>query len=132
MELIDILQEITARYMKGSGMTDLVIGTVSKVGPLEITVESARLILPETVLKLTAAVVEKKIPVLVHTHTVGQSTTDPSLSAITCIEGGVPLPVQGGYIILNRGLVVGDKVLMLRVLSGQNYLVLSRVYGKEE
>ena len=37
-------------------------------------------------------------------------------------------PVEGGYIILNRGLEAGDKVLMLRVQNGQKFLVLSRVF----
>ncbi len=47
---------------------------------------------------------------------------------IVCYEHGQPLPVKDGYIILNRALEVGDKVLLLRVLSGQRFLVLSRVF----
>ena len=35
------------------------------------------------------------------------------------------------YIILNPALKVGDKVLLLRVQSGQKFIVLSRVYGGE-
>lgn len=147
MELIDVLQEIVARYIKGSDATDLVIGTVTKDKPLEVTVESSRLVLPQIVLRLTAAVVEKKIPVLSHRHTIeglshshtfgGSSTgdslnksypTDQRLVGVACVENGKPLPVEDGYIVLNRALSVGDKVLMLRVLAGQNYLVLSRVY----
>ena len=39
----------------------------------------------------------------------------------------MPLPVENGFIILNRGLAVGDKVLLLRVQSGQKFIILSRV-----
>ena len=33
-----------------------------------------------------------------------------------------------GYLLLNRSLAVGDKVLLLRVQSGQKYIVLSRLF----
>lgn len=46
---------------------------------------------------------------------------------ISCYEDGSALPVRDGYILLNRGLEAGDKVLMLRVQSGQSYIILSRV-----
>lgn len=83
-----------------------------------------------------------------HSHTVGGETTSTTLSGsyatsealsadayassealadIACVENGVALPVEGGYIILNRGLAVGDKVLLLRVQRGEKFVVLSRV-----
>lgn len=51
-----------------------------------------------------------------------------ALTDIQAMENGKPLPVEGGYIILNRGLSVGDKVLLLRVLHGQKFIVLSRIF----
>ena len=83
-----------------------------------------------------------------HTHTLGGSKTDSALSGsyatseatqgsydssealtdIACMEAGKTLPVENGYIILNRGLRTGDKVLLLRVQSGQKFVVLSRVF----
>ena len=45
-----------------------------------------------------------------------------------CIENGQPLPVEDGYIILNRALAAGDKVLLLRVETGARYIVLSRMF----
>lgn len=47
---------------------------------------------------------------------------------IICMEHGSPLPVKDGYIILNRGLEVGDRVLLLMVLHGQRFVILSRVF----
>lgn len=47
-----------------------------------------------------------------------------------CWEDGKELPVKDGYIILNRKLEEGDKVLLLRVQSGQKFIVLSRVFER--
>ena len=55
-------------------------------------------------------------------------TSDQRLSEIVCYENGQPLPVEDGYIILNRALAVGDRVLLLRVQNGQGYIILSRVF----
>lgn len=90
------------------------------------------------------------ITTLGHTHTSGGDTTseglsgayqteealskdafdsDNRLTSIVCYENGVALPVLNGFIILNRALAVGDKVLLLRVQSGQKFIILSRVMG---
>lgn len=53
--------------------------------------------------------------------------SDLQLENIACYEQDEPLPVKDGYIILNRGLEPGDRVLMLRVMRGQQFVVLSRV-----
>ena len=92
--------------------------------------------LRESVLYLTSSVVEKKIPVLEHIHAItvhdsytGGGTADcaSALSNIACYENGTALPVENGYIIINRALAMGDKVLLLRVQNGRKFIVLSRV-----
>lgn len=149
--------------------TDLVTGTVTSVSPLEITSDTSMAPLRKEVLYLTESVVEKKIPILEHTHatgglrhshttsvlshshTVGSSSTSSALGGsyptsveqdgeefesstalkkeeIVAVEHGKPLPVREGYIILNRGLELGDKVLLLRVQHGQKFIVLSRIF----
>lgn len=47
---------------------------------------------------------------------------------IVCWEHGEKLPIEDGFIILNRKLEVGDKVLLWRVLNGQKFVVISRVF----
>lgn len=59
-------------------------------------------------------------------------TSDSRLGGIAALENGKPLPVQGGYITLNRGLEEGDKVMMLQVMGGQKFIVLSRLFNREE
>lgn len=134
MEFKDILQQLTQESMKSAQLTDLQIGTVTSVSPLEITVSTSMAPLQASVLYLTVNVVEKKIPVLQHNHVIhdtytggGESEDNLMQSDIICYENGTALPVQNGYIILNRALEVGDIVLLLRVQNGQKFVVLSRV-----
>lgn len=44
-------------------------------------------------------------------------------------EKNLPLSKDKKYIILNRALEKGDKVLLLRVQNGQKFIVLSRIFG---
>ena len=203
MNLTETLYLMVQKSMKAAQLTDLRVGTVTAVGPLEITTDPAMPPIKAGVLYLTEAVIEKKIPVLSHahdvnglshshsvtglghahntggldhthgitglghTHTITGGTTESALDgsyasadalggsypsdtqlagsypttgalgdvvsssalgSVVCYENGQPLPVENGYIILNRALEVGDKVLLLRVLSGQAFVVLSRIF----
>lgn len=158
MELAEVLYLYAQDAMKNGGLTDLTIGTVTSVNPLEITTKVAMAPLREQSLLLTESVVEKKIPILDHKHyiqTLGHNHTCPDGTTTTnltdsylgevslvsegynpilqtqdiiCWEHGKKLPIEGGFIILNRALEVGDKVLLLRVMHGQRFIVLSRVF----
>lgn len=147
MELIEILQQIGQQGADALSPVDLVIGTVTADAPLEISIDATMDTLRAQVLYLTAAVVEKKLPVLRHNHEVtglghahstsdGETSTEltgtyqttDALEDIACMEYGKKLPVKDGYIILNRGLETGDKVLLLQVMHGQRFIVLSRVF----
>lgn len=127
MELSDVLHQMMQQSQQAGQPTELRVGTVVSTSPLEISINSAMPNLQAGVLYLTSAVVEKKIPVLSHTHTVGDSQTGEALQSMVCTENGQALPVENGYMILNRALQSGDKVLLLRVQKGQKFIVLSRV-----
>ena len=147
MELLDVIQKICQKNYAAMAPTDLVIGTVVSASPLQISLSAAMAPLNESVLYLTSAVVPKTLSSLSHSHgmenlehrhTLGDSDTDSALEGehqtaaaleqVVCTENGVPLPADGS-ITLNRGLGVGDNVLLLRVQRGQKFVVLSRVYG---
>lgn len=137
MELIEVIQSIMQRTIKDSDFADLVIGTVSKVSPLQITEENVSDPIPAQALLLTASVVEKKITTLRHRHSISESypewntleaAIEDALVDVTCYEAGKALANEHGYVTLNRGLAVGDQVLMLRVSGGQRYIILSRIF----
>lgn len=161
MELLEMLQLINKSSQNNAGLTDYVTGTVTRASPLEIKIDNVMQPLQAQSLILTAAVIEKKIPVLNHQHYIstlthehtcptgvtspgltGQYITETSLVSegfnaalqgqnIVCYENGEALPIEDGYIILNRALEEGDKVVMLRVNGGQRFIVLSRVFEAE-
>ena len=193
MTLAETVYLMVQKSMKASQLSDLRVGTVETVGPLSITIDPNMQPLQAGVLLLTEPVIEKKIPILAHTHDVeglehthsvtglshlhntgglshshtvdglshthtltegatgsalgGSYPSDSQLTSsypsdtqltgsypttgalsdvestsalgnVACIENGVTLPVENGYIILNRALEVGDKVLLLRVQNG--------------
>ncbi len=160
MNLFDTLVMVSEGTSKASQPCDLEVGTVTTVNPLSVTRDVAQAPLTEAVLILTESVVEKKFPILDHIHhinTLGHSHTCPDggtstnltgsyptltslvsegansdqTQDIICYEHGQPLPIEDGYIILNRALEVGDKVLLLRVQKGQKFIILSRVFSFE-
>lgn len=172
MDLTDVMRQMMQQSMEGYGLSDMTIGTVTSTKPLAVKIREGMADIPQEALRLTAAVIEKKIPVLehlhttkgfrhahvlpdlTHTHSGGEGETGPALegshetanglqqdafdsdkrllkSEIVCYEDGKPLPVKDGYIILNRALEAGDKVLLLRVMRGQQFIILSRVFEKE-
>lgn len=161
MELKDVLYQMMQENMAAGQPTDLRVGTVTSEEPLEITINPAMAPLRRRQLYLTEPVVEKKIPVLTHkhyistlthTHTAPGGATGPALEGsylgedslvsegfnailqdqdIVCWENGKELPIEDGFIILNRKLETGDKVLLLRVQSGQKFIVLSRIFEEE-
>lgn len=128
MELRDVLQQMMDENRAASQPSELKIGTVTGADPLEITINTSMAPLRAGVLILTEPVIEKKIPILQHTHG-GQVPADLLQSSIICQEDSEGLPVEGGYIILNEGLKAGDTVVLMRVQNGQKFIVLSRAYG---
>ena len=164
------MRQMVQQSMEGYGLSDMTVGTVTSTKPLSVKVREGMADIPREALWLTAAVIEKKIPILKHSHITegfrhdhalpdlshshsgeesetgpaleGSLTTetaldqdaytsDERLESIICYEDGKPLPVKGGYIILNRALEAGDKVLLLRVMRGQQFIILSRIFEKE-
>ena len=118
-------------------VVDMVVGEVTSVSPLKVKIENREL--TEAFLILGAMCQETHISssaftIPTHTHTVPTNTTEQA-SAGTSHTHGVPsittepsksTPID---VLLWRGLVVGDKVLMLKVGKGQKYYIMQRMGG---
>ena len=96
--LLGVMQEIMQENQKAMKPTEVAFGTVATVSPLSIMVDGTSQPKWEAGLILTEAVIPKTVQV----------------------QGG------GGMVVVNKGLAVGDKVVMLRVSRGNRYIVLSK------
>lgn len=115
MELLDAIQKIVQKTLAASSLTDLTVGTVTGTSPLEITTRTSMQPLREQVLYMTDAVVEKYLQF--------SGTT-----SVVCYVNGEAQPASGRKVTLNPALAVGDTVLLLRVQSGQKFVILSKIY----
>ena len=117
MDLIDVINQIVQNNNEASKPTELIIGTVEKVNPLAVRISMDMAALPAEVLLLTDGVVEREEDVTV-------SSGFASLLAGYNIT--VPADTVIGKVKVQNGLAAGDKVILLRVLKGQKFIVLSK------
>lgn len=114
--------------------TDLLFGEVTSVSPLKIRVDN-RFEVDEQFLILSALVKETIIHIptaetSMHSHTIPTHTTNsggtgPHTHTIPEMTTYSALP----SITLWRGLIVGDKVRLLRVANGQMFYIIEREEG---
>lgn len=120
--LHQVIQSIVQNTFNNISATELAIGTVETVGPLSIRI-SPQILLPASALLLTETVCYKQVD-LTHTNPPAGVGLQNGATVVTAAGNNSP---QGANIMLNRDLQVNDKVLMLSVMSGQQYIVLSKV-----
>lgn len=165
--LLNTIQQIAVQAVQANNPISFLYGTVKKVNPLAIEVGDNGLVIPEEGLILCEPVIEKKIVIKKHNHTIGSSlvshthsvsgtagefpfsttsTASSGLNAKTTVDDTVidaycwefkddnKLPVEPKeptdeiIVTINKALEVGEKVVMLKVCSGQEFIVLSRMY----
>lgn len=109
--------------------TTFVFGTVSSINPIKVKLEGLDE-LPESLLIIGANCRERKAYFDKHTHTVlpleAQEPTDGFAAHKHPILQHTTQSTEN-YIIINRGLKVGDNVLMLRGDNGQKYYIMERL-----
>ena len=97
---IGVIQQIVKNYVDAIKMTDKATGTVMKTSPLTIQTDTSLPPISGNALILTSNVIERVAPV----------------------QSGA-----GGTVTVTEGLKVGDKVLLLRVQKGQQFIILSKI-----
>lgn len=121
MDLIDIVNQIIQNNTDAQKFTDLAIGTVASINPLTITVSANLPPLPEEVLLLSESVKE---------YTEDVKIDHWLKNAIEELQTAAGITVHTENIIgkaKHPGLEADDKVLMLRVMKWQQYIVLSKI-----
>ena len=97
---IGVIQQIVKNYVDAIKMTDKATGTVMKTSPLTIQTDTSLPPVSGNALILTSNVIER----------------------VALVQGGA-----GGTVTVTEGLKVGDKVLLLRVQKGQQFIILSKI-----
>ena len=154
--LLTTIQRIAVNAVNATNPVTFYVGTVTSVEPLKVRIHNTTIEVDQDCLVLSSAVVEKKITINQHDHAIGSalqghthpdatpagstssSTTltgakvDPTTLSGSCVEHGEDLPVEQKdnnlVITYNRALKKDDKVLMLKVSNGQQFVILSRVF----
>ena len=104
MDLIDIIHKIIQENVEAQKPTDLAIGTVIAASPLTVSINANQPPLPAEVLIVCEEATRHKVELY------DQSDEH-----------------QAGVYWVHNELKTGDKVLMLRCMKGQQYIVLSRL-----
>lgn len=165
--LLNTIQQIAVQAVQANNPISFLYGTVKKVNPLAIEIGDNGLVIPEEGLILCEPVIEKKLTIKKHNHTIGSSlvnhthpvsgtagtypfettaTASTGLNAKTTVDDTVldaycqefkmddehklpAVPDDDKIVVtINKALEVGEKVVMLKVCSGQEFIVLSRMY----
>lgn len=155
LQMIEAIRKIIDEQMNSFGLSDLKIGTVVSESPLRIRLNE-RIILNENQILLTEFVLEKSLK-LIHKHgvenvSISQSThshkvvgsTKSAKEHIHLIDlqtqenthsHNASITIKdnlGAKIIIQEGLKVNDKVIMVSAEKGQKYIVLSKVRDKKK
>jgi hypothetical protein len=117
-DLLDLIKRAARDAVAAAGPVQVHVGSVVSADPLSVQVDQ-RFTLTAEFLLVPEQLIHYEVE-LRHTHgylDVSESGTGPGQT-----EEALPTPV-----VIRRGLAVGDKLLLLRVQGGQQYVILDRV-----
>lgn len=138
--LLNLIKQASSSVIESEKPAAICFGTVISVSPLKIRVEQ-KLTLGENQLILTKAVTNHWVDVEVSHYTVNDAFMDGKhkheiydtfTGGGSCDTGDLDTTHKHAYkgrkkIMIYNGLLAGEKVLLLRVQGGQQYVVLDRV-----
>ncbi|BBH19835.1 phage protein [Paenibacillus baekrokdamisoli] len=110
MSLLGVIKKAGLGAVEAGQPITVQTGSVTKADPLEVTVDQ-RFTLTADFLIVPESLMEYKIDVK-HAHSYSEGVTGDALK---------------DKLLIRRGLGQGDKLILLRVQGGQQYLILDRV-----
>lgn len=120
-DMLNVVKRSSKGVQVSSKPCDIVYGTVESIAPLKVRVDQ-KLLLEQEQLKLTRAVMDYEVEM-----TVDHLTEDQ--------EGGTSAEAFEMHnheykgrkkFLIHNGLIVGDKVTMIRTHGGQQYLIIDK------
>ncbi len=138
--LLNLIKQASSSVIESEKPAAICFGTVISISPLKIRVEQ-KLTLGENQLILTKAVTDHWVDIEVSHYTVNDAFMDGKhkhkifdthSGGGDCDTGDLDTTHKHAYkgrkkIMIYNGLLVGEKVLLLRVQGGQQYVALDRV-----
>ena len=125
-KLVSLIQEICSNSMDAASLSDVVIGEVTSESPLTIRLERG-LEIPSEAILLTNNTCLWSVDMTVAHH------TDPAAGGSGYAEYASHVHGYSGtktYLVHNE-LKTGDKVFLLRISGGQQFIALDRCYNPD-
>ncbi|MNW45952.1 hypothetical protein D3C74_232280 [compost metagenome] len=119
VDLLGTLKKAATDAVNAGNPAAVMFGEVSNTDPLEVIVDQ-RFTLPADFLLIPESLIHFEIS-LHHSH----EYVDDSGSGTSTKQTESALPAEP--VVIRRGLESGDKLLLLRVQGGQQYVILDRV-----
>jgi hypothetical protein len=129
-ELLDVMKQSAKGVMDDADLADICFGTVASASPLKVKVEQKyeigkeNLVVPQYLTNFTVGVTvswQTENETYQHSHTVeGTESSQDSHTHKHSISGTK-------QITINNALKSGDKVILIKQLGGQKYLIIDRV-----
>lgn len=111
-DFVKNMRKIVLDAVNAQKLTNMVYGIVESVSPLKVRIDQ-KLVLEEEHLKLTRAVMDYEVEMTV------DHTTEVASAHSHEYKGRKKF-------IIHNGLIVGDKVTMIRAHGGQQYLIIDK------
>lgn len=124
--IVEAMKGIVVNTLSDLDMSDILVGEVTGVDPLAITVDQ-KITIPESNILLTKNTCE---------HTIEMSVDHITEDASGGSGDAAYAPHHHGYVgrkkfLVHNGLVLSDKVILLRESGGQRYIALDRWYNPD-
>lgn len=120
-DIIRSIRKVVLDAVNAQKLTDIVYGTVESIAPLKVRIDQ-KLLLEQEQLKLTRAVMDYEVEMTVDHVTESRSggSGDASFESHNHEYKGRK------KFLIHNGLIVGDKVTMIRAQGGQQYLIIDK------
>lgn len=124
--IVEAMKGIVVNTLSDLDVSDILVGEVTGVDPLAITVDQ-KITIPESNILLTKNTCE---------HTIEMSVDHITEDASGGSGDAAYAPHHHEYVgrkkfLVHNGLVLGDKVILLRESGGQRYIALDRWYNPD-
>lgn len=130
--MIDVIKEIVEKLLERKKMTKLEFGIVESVNPLSVRIDAKKLLQEEDLI-LSHLVKDYYVDITVqHSTDSIYGSWDTSHSHPDAGKSTIPIDHEHEYkgrkkILIHNGLLMGEKVAMIRQEGGQIYYIVDRI-----